>query len=119
MQVRFAARLARDLRDALVRLHAERSPEPEQHVIYSERGHAMTAGGVVQWFRRVYSGLGFVGASSHSGRRTFITQAARRISTVGGSLRDVQDLARHRSLTTTSRYIEVNAEAKRRVVDLT
>ena len=55
-------------------------------------------------------------AHQHSGRRTFITNAARKISTVGGSLRDVQVLAGHSSLTTTQRYIEVNAETKRRVV---
>jgi integrase/recombinase XerD len=39
-------------------------------------------------------------------------------STVGGSLHDVQALAGHSSLTTTQRYIEVNAEAKRRMVEI-
>ena len=62
--------------------------------------------------------LGFEGCSSHSGRRTFITNAARRISTVGGSLRDVQVLAGHSALSTTQRYIEINAEAKRKTVEL-
>jgi len=66
------------------------------------------------WYRM----LGFQGASSHSGRRTFITNAARRISTVGGSLRDVQLLAGHSALSTTQRYIEGSEEAKRRVVEL-
>ena len=53
-----------------------------------------------------------------SGRRTFITNAARTILTVGGSLRDVQILAGHSTLSTTQRYIEADAEAQRRVVDL-
>ena len=48
-------------------------------------------------------------------RRTFITNA-RTISTVGGSLRDVQMLAGHRVLSTTQRYIEADVEAQRRVV---
>jgi hypothetical protein len=46
------------------------------------------------------------------------TNAARTISTVGGSLRDVQMLAGHRALSTTQRYIEADVEAQRRVVDL-
>ena len=62
--------------------------------------------------------LGFEGASSHSGRRTFITNAAKKITTVGGSLRDVQNLAGHASLQTTQRYIESDEEAKRKIVDL-
>ena len=53
--------------------------------------------------KRWYRHLGFVGCSSHSGRRTFITNAARRISTVGGSLKDVQQLAGHSNLRTTQR----------------
>jgi len=48
----------------------------------------------------------------------FITNAARRISTVGGSLRDVQLLAGHSALSTTQRYIEAHADAQRRVVEL-
>jgi site-specific recombinase XerD len=47
-----------------------------------------------------------------------LTNAARTISTVGGSLRDVQMLAGHRALTTTQRYIEAGVDAQRRVVDL-
>jgi integrase/recombinase XerD len=58
------------------------------------------------------------GCSSHSVRRTSITNAARTISTVGGSLRDVQMLAGHSALSTTQRYIEADAEAQKRVVDL-
>jgi len=57
-----------------------------------------------------------VGCSSHSGRRTFITRAARKIVEAGGSLRDVQQLAGHASLATTQRYIEGDTDAKRRVV---
>jgi len=50
--------------------------------------------------------MGLNGCSSHSGRRTFITNAAKKISSVGGSLRDVQMLAGHSSLAVTQRYIE-------------
>jgi integrase len=66
------------------------------------------------WYRDV----GFVGASSHSGRRTFITNAARKISNCGSSIRDVQNLAGHKSLNTTQRYIDGNEEAKRRLIQM-
>jgi integrase len=70
------------------------------------------------WFLTLYRELGFKGASSHSGRRTFITKAAKRCIEGGGSLRDVQQLADHSSLATTQRYIEGSSDAKRRIVDL-
>ena len=78
----------------------------------------MSAGSVTVWFHRLYSDLGFTGCSSHSGRRTFITRAARRVIEAGGSLRDVQQLAGHANLAMTQRYIEGHSEAKRRLVDL-
>ncbi|MCW2238220.1 tyrosine-type recombinase/integrase [Azospirillum canadense] len=110
--------LNRDLRQALIELHRVRRPRPEDPVIYSERGRSMSAGSVVRWFHDLYTRLGFTGCSSHSGRRTFITAAARKASTVGGSLKDVMEMAGHRSLQTTSRYIEGDSEAKRKLVDL-
>ena len=62
--------------------------------------------------------LGWEGYSSHSGRRTFCTKVARKITEAGGSLKDVQALMGHESLQTTSRYIETDPEAQRRVVNL-
>lgn len=62
--------------------------------------------------------IGFSAASSHIDHRTAIINWARKISTVGGSLRDVQVLAGHPALSTTPWYIEVAVEARRRVVDL-
>ena len=58
------------------------------------------------------------GCSSHSGRRTFITRAARKVSEVGGSVRDVQQLAGHARLQTTQRYIDGDTDAKRKLVQL-
>jgi len=109
-----------DLKTSLVALHEERSVKvhPDWPVIHSERDHGLSAGAVAVWFHRLYTGLGMVGCSSHSGRRSFVTRAARRISEVGGSLRDVQMLAGHASLSTTARYIEHDADAQRKVVSL-
>lgn len=87
-------------------------------VIRTERGNKTTAQVIVNQFYRWYQELGLVGCSSHSGRRTFITNAARKISTVGGSIRDVQILAGHSSLGTTQKYIEGDSEARNRIVDI-
>jgi len=58
------------------------------------------------------------GCSSHSGRRTFVTNAAKRIVGVGRSLRDVQQLVEDSSLQMTQAYIEGDVEAKRKVIEL-
>ncbi len=58
-------------------------------------GSGLSAASVAVWFHRLYSGIGLAGCSSHSGMRTFITQAARKIVEAGGPLRDVQQLAGH------------------------
>ncbi len=85
-------------------------------IIKSERGGSMSAQSVTNWFFNLYKKLGYEGCSSHSGRRTAITRWSRKISSVGGSLRDVQSLARHSSLQMTQRYIEVSEDAMRKVV---
>jgi integrase/recombinase XerD len=110
----------RDLKTALKTLHRERGERvcPDLPIIHSERDRGLSPAAVAVWFHRLYSGLGMIGCSSHSGRRTFITRAARKIGEVGGSLRDVQQLAGHASLGTTARYIEGDQEAQRKVVAL-
>ena len=88
------------------------------YVISTERAGKTSAQAIVNMFSAWYVETGLVGCSSHSGRRTFITNAARQITTVGGSLRDVQMLAGHSSLAVTQRYIEGDSEARRKIVDL-
>lgn len=89
-----------------------------QRVIQTQRGKETSAQVIVNMFKGWYARAGLIGCSSHSGRRTFITNAAKKISTVGGSLRDVQWLAGHSSLQTTQRYIDGDSDARRKVVDL-
>jgi integrase len=87
-------------------------------IILSERSGPMTPISIVNWFKTAYQSMGLVGCSSHSGRRTFITRAARLVHKAGGSLRDVQLLAGHRSIQTTQRYIDGDSDAQRRLVSL-
>jgi integrase/recombinase XerD len=105
-----------EVRDALIEYRKEVLPFAGPFVISTERALCTSPQAIVNMFQRWYRHLGFVGCSSHSGRRTFITNAARKISTVGGSLRDVQMLAGHTNLRTTQRYIDANPEAQTRVV---
>lgn len=107
-----------DLHNALAKYHRAVGKPCDGAVIQSERGGHMTARSIVNWFHRAYGELGLAGCSSHSGRRTFITKSARAISKVGGSLRDVQELAGHRALSTTERYIEGDRDAQRKLVAL-
>ena len=88
------------------------------HVIRTERSDKTSPQAIVNMFASWFEDIGLNGCSSHSGRRTFITNAAKKISSVGGSLRDVQMLAGHSSLAVTQRYIEGDGEARRKVVDL-
>lgn len=110
--------LNRQLRDALINLYRMERQKGSKWVIRTERSNKTSAQAVTNMFQRWYNDLGFIGCSSHSGRRTFITNAAKRISMVGGSLRDVQQLAGHSSLHTTQRYIEGDSNARTLVVNL-
>ena len=105
-----------DLKDALV-AWARRSGT-DGFVACSERGGPMTPQSIVVWFNRMFQAIDLKGCSSHSGRRTFITRAARLVHKTGGSLRDVQLLAGHRSIQTTQRYIDGDTDAQRRLVSL-
>ena len=87
-------------------------------VIRTERSQSTSPQSIVNLFSRWYSDMGFIGCSSHSGRRTFITNLSKKISVVGGTLRDVQSLVGHKNLQTTQRYIEVDTDCQRELVNL-
>lgn len=110
--------LHKELSAALGRLHEATGFPTVGPVIQSERKGHMGAGSVVNWFADVYRQLGLIGCSSHSGRRTFITTSARLLARSGGSLRDIQELAGHRALATTERYIQGDRAAQRRLISL-
>jgi integrase len=105
-----------DLRRALLSLL--RISEPSGPVIRSARGGCLRPTSVVNRFAALFRQLGFEGCSSHSGRRSFITAAARNVHRSGCSLRDVQLLAGHRSIETTERYIDGDTRGQRRLVGL-
>jgi len=78
----------------------------------------MRPNSIVNWFIALFKALELEGCSSHSGRRSFITNAARNAHRTGCSLRDVQLLAGHSSINVTQGYIDGDSEAQRRLVAL-
>jgi integrase len=87
-------------------------------IVRTERTPFTTSQTIVNMFQSWYGRLGLIGCSSHSGRRTFITETSKKISLVGGSLRDIQMMVGHSSLQTTQRYIEGDSQSQRKVIDL-
>jgi integrase/recombinase XerD len=77
-------------------------------------GRHFSANTLVQLFQRLYALAGIDGASSHSGRRSFITNLASK----GVGARVLQHLAGHSSLATTQRYIDVNDHQLRAAANL-
>jgi integrase/recombinase XerD len=83
---------------------------------YSQKrnSNGYNANTLTQFFHYLYKRAGVFGASSHSGRRTFITNLANK----GVSVRLLASLAGHRNISTTQAYIDVNDDMKRHAVEL-
>ena len=107
----------KDLKKLLTNLKQENT-SLSSYIITTERDKKISAQAIVNFFYLLYKGLNMDGCSSHSGRRTFITQAAKMISQAGGSINDVRQLAEHSSLATTQRYIEYNTEAHKKIIEM-
>ncbi len=87
---------------------------PTAPVIKSQKGGAFSANSLCQLLSRLYDAAGITGATSHSGRRWFITNLAHR----GVSPKVIMTLAGHKSLVTTQRYIDVNDELMSAAVEI-
>lgn len=85
-------------------------------LFYSQKkeGEGFTANTLCQFFHHLFKACDIEGASSHSPRRTFITNLAEK----GVSVRVLQSLAGHRNISTTQAYIDVNDAMKRKAVEL-
>lgn len=102
---------------ALKRIRPNCHRSLEAPVVRSNKGGHMQPNSIVNWFREACRAARLKGCSSHSGRRTFITNAARAAHRAGASLRDIQMLAGHRSIETTQRYIDGDSDAQRRLIN--
>jgi integrase/recombinase XerD len=87
---------------------------PNRPLIASKTGKRFSANGLCQRFIQLYVGAGLDKATSHSGRRTFITHLAHK----GVSVRVLAALAGHKHIGTTQRYIELNDNVLRAAVEM-
>ncbi len=83
-------------------------------LIATQRSAGFTANSLTHIINSLYRGAGIDGGSSHSGRRTFITNLAER----GVSARVLMTLAGHQNLSTTQRYIDIKPSMLRAAVEL-
>jgi integrase/recombinase XerD len=95
-----------------LKLHKAKSTN--KPLFYTEKSDGFSANTLTQWFYWTYKKTGITGASSHSGRRTFITALASK----GIGVKVLASLAGHRSIAITQAYIDVNDEMKRHAVEL-
>ena len=84
------------------------------YLFQTQKAKRFSANTATQHLQRLYERAGIDGATSHSGRRTFITELAAK----GVSVRVLAALAGHRSIQTTQRYIDVNDDMMRNAVEL-
>jgi len=103
--------------DALKAYYVQMKLKPQtatKPLLRSQKGAAFSANSLCQLFCHLYADAGLDGASSHSGRRTFITNLAHK----GVSAKVLMTLAGHKNLSTTQRYIDVNDSMLLQAVEL-
>ena len=88
--------------------------DPQRPLFESQKGVHFSANTMCQLFLDIYKAVGLKDASSHSGRRTYITRLANK----GVGVRPLAELAGHSHISTTQRYIDVNAEQLSEAVEL-
>jgi len=89
-------------------------PSNDAPLLRTQKNTAFSANTLCQLFGEFYRRAGVDGASSHSGRRSFITKLAHS----GVSAKVIMTLAGHKHLSTTQRYIDVNDEMLRKAVEV-
>lgn len=80
----------------------------------SQKRNGFSSQTIQNLLKFLYREANIENASSHSGRRSFITN----LSEKGVSVRVIQELARHSSMVTTQRYIDVSVDKLKNAVDL-
>lgn len=107
--------LPQKLRDELQVYFDMRGMVPATNPLFITAGRKRFSANVMaQHFHYLFKRAGIAGASSHSMRRSFITLLASR----GIGVRVLAELAGHRSIAVTQKYIDVNDDMKRNAVEM-
>ncbi|WP_170381171.1 tyrosine-type recombinase/integrase [Ruegeria atlantica] len=88
--------------------------KPDALLFFSAKRGGFSPQTIVNLFAKFYAAAGIKGASSHSGRRQFLTELADK----GVNVRVIQALARHKDISTTQRYIDYNESKLRNAIEL-
>ena len=75
---------------------------------------AFSANGIAIAMRNIYMAAGFTGCSSHTGRRSAISQLANK----GVGIRIIQKFSGHRQLQSVQHYLDANEEMVKNAVEL-
>lgn len=105
------SRLRLELYRYIATLYGRESSRP---LLWTQKRTPFSASSLCDLFSRIYVNAGIDGATSHSGRRWFIS----RLAQSGVSAKVIMTLAGHKHPSTTRRYIEVNDETMRRAVEV-
>ena len=89
-------------------------PAPNTYLFSTQKQSHFAANTAAQHLQRLYAQAAISGATSHSGRRTWLTE----LSSKGMGVRILAEMAGHASIQTTQRYIDVNDEQMRSAAEL-
>jgi len=83
-------------------------------LFYTQKQAGFSANSLTQYFFYLYRSVGLEGASSHSGRRTFLTGLANK----GTAIHILKSLAGHRNISTTATYLYSSPDQLKAAVEL-
>lgn len=106
-----SSKLKRELKQYLANAQLRKNCDA---LFQSQKGTAFSPNTMCQLFLNIYKECGLNGASSHSGRRSLLTNLAAR----GVGVRVLAEIASHSSISVTQRYLDVNDEQMRAAIEL-
>jgi len=88
--------------------------DPSKPLFYTQKKDGFSSNSLTQYFFYLYRGVGLEGASSHSGRRSFLTGLANK----GTAIHILKSLAGHRNISTTAAYLYSSPDQLKAAVEL-